>query len=73
MIPPLLHRLETLATTANAADAMVMREARDEIERLREALRNVVAYADLPQVEQNWDLWELTTHHARAALREGKE
>ena len=47
-------------------------EAADEIERLREALRNLTAYADLPQAERNWNLWELTIAHARTALGEKK-
>ena len=67
------HELERQIMSYNEAKNEREWWAMHEIERLRDALRNVVAYADLPQVEQNWDLWELTTQHARAALGEGKE
>lgn len=68
MIPDLLTRLDAMAKTANAADAMIMREARDEIELLQANL--IMSRAVLRKIAERGKGWE--ARDAKAVMGEAK-
>lgn len=68
----IVGRLRETAMSVRTTERQICDEAADEIERLRDALRDLLDVQNGPPLVRRADEWQAAVDKARAALKEGK-